>query len=145
MWGWAGALVETNDAAGGAAGAQATRIELVGELDARVGKDLLEHCRRRAPGSTPEIVVDVSAVRACDADGLGVLLALYSGDAGPGLVIHGVRWSQFFGLLVESPLEDVGQVRQQVRQLVWDARRNRRGAGEGATPRGRQQSTRATL
>jgi hypothetical protein len=37
-----------------------------------------------------------------------------------------VRWSQFFGLLVESPLEDVGRVRQQVRQLVWDARRNRR-------------------
>jgi len=71
-------------------------------------------------------VIDVSGVRACDADGLGVLLALYSGDAGPGVVIDGARWSQFFGLLVEAPLEDVGRVRQQVRQLVWDARRDRR-------------------
>jgi hypothetical protein len=121
------------------------RIVLDGDLDARAAEDLLEHCRRRAPGSTSETVVDVSAVGACDADGLGVLLALYSGDAGPGLVLHGVRWSQFFGLLVESPLEDVGRVRQQVRQLVWDARRNRRRAGEEPPPLEGRRSTRATL
>jgi hypothetical protein len=123
LWGWAG--LETNDAARRAS----SRIVLDGDLGARAAEDLLEHCRRRPRGEATEIVVDVSAVRACDADGLGVLLALYSGDAGPGLVLHGVRWSQFFGLLVDSPLEDVGQVRQQVRQLVWDARRNRRSVG----------------
>ncbi|WP_433782064.1 STAS domain-containing protein [Actinomycetospora sp. CA-101289] len=108
-----------------------TRIVLDGDLDARAAADLLEHCRRRDPEPAAEVVVDVGAVRTCDADGLRVLLALYSGDAGPGVVLHGVRWSQFFGLLVEAPLQDVGWVRQQVRQLVWDARRDRRGAREG--------------
>lgn len=141
MWGWAGALVESNEAAGG----RAMRIVLVGELDARAARDLLERCRLRTPGATAGIVIDVSGVHACDADGLGVLLALYSGDAGPGLVIDGVRWSQFFGLLVEAPLEDVGRVRQQVRQLVWDARRNRRGAGAGVTSVDAHRSSRATL
>jgi ABC-type transporter Mla MlaB component len=123
LWGWAG--LETNDAARRAS----TRIVLDGDLGAREADDLLEHCRRRSPAEATRIVVDVSAVRACDADGLGALLALYSGDAGPGVVIDGARWSQFFGLLVDSPLEDVGRVRQQVRQLVWDARRNRRSVG----------------
>jgi hypothetical protein len=126
--GWAGS-VETNDAAhGGCTGTDAPaspRILLIGELDARAAEDLLDRCRLLAPGSTGRVVIDMSAVRACDPDGLGALLALHVGDAGPGLVIEGARWSQFFGLLLAAPLEDLGRVRQQVRQLVWDARRDR--------------------
>lgn len=129
VWGWAG--LEKDDAACRGS----TRIVLEGDLDARAAAELLEQLpergRRHCPGPAAEVVVDVGAVRTCDGDGLGVLLALYSGDAGPGVVIHGVRWSQFFGVLVDAPLEDVGWVRQQVRQLVWDARRDRRGAHEG--------------
>ncbi len=102
-----------------------TTIVLVGELQIRAATELAEHCADLRRQADVTITLDMSAVRSCDAAGLDVLETLHAGAAGPELVILGVRWSQFFGVLAEAPLEDLGAVCHRIRQLVWNARRVR--------------------
>lgn len=107
------------------------RIVLVGDLGAAGADELLGHCALLRSESGTEIVVDMSAVRACDQAGLDALLALHLGQAVAGLVVAGARWSQFFDLLIEIPPADLNRVCDLVRRLVPDTRRTRHAAAEG--------------
>ncbi|HEY2193310.1 MAG TPA: STAS domain-containing protein [Actinomycetospora sp.] len=103
-----------------------TTVVLAGELRGWAVADLAEHCAVLRQEPHAQIVLDMGGVHACDAAGLEVLIALHAGDGGADLVIRGARWSQFFDVLRQTPLEDLGGVCHQVRQLVWSARRVRR-------------------
>jgi ABC-type transporter Mla MlaB component len=93
-------------------------ILLAGSVDAGTVGELLDHSRREAEQGRRRLVIDMSAVRRCDHDGLAGLEELVEGWCGLPVQVINARWSQFLPALLAADVECLTAERERVRALV---------------------------